>query len=69
MDKETEEKLIALQVRNAAILETILQTQIRILSKVKKENYQFTKQGVENLVVEKQKEILASLNIDTIKNP
>lgn len=62
MDKVTQKKLIELQIRNAAILETILQTQIRILSKVKKEGYEFTKRGIENLVLEKQNEILASLN-------
>ena len=54
-----EKKLIDLQIRNAAILETILQTQIRILSKVKKENFDRTNNGIMAIVEETEQKIRA----------
>lgn len=60
MSNENTEILKALltsQIRNQAILETVLQTQTRILSKVKKENYEYTAKGVAAIVEAAEKEL------------
>lgn len=56
-DSEILKTLLKTQIRNQAILETILQTQTRILSKVKKERYEFTKNGVSKIVEETEKSL------------
>lgn len=62
-DEEFKKVMIESQMRNQAILETILQTQIRILSKVKKEKFDVTKSGILEKVNKIEDQLKNELNI------
>lgn len=57
-DSEILKALLKTQIRNQAILETILKTQTRILSKVKKEKYDYTKEGLLQAVEDTEKSLI-----------
>ncbi len=54
--------LLDSQIRSQAILETMLKTQTRILSKVKKEKFDYTEEGVQNVVKKFEKELREALD-------